>query len=653
MPRSSRLLAVGLPLIPLLPLLLGACGDGPDGTPVAAACNPLGETGCVLPWPSSIYQVEDTASPTGIRLDVPAGALPLNFDDIPIDTAWINRRTGFSPMSQILLTFEGGVDGANLVGQDAMADSLTDASPTVLVDMTTGARVAHFAEVDVNELDKPAEQVLYLRPAVRLAGGTRYAVGIRKSLRGKAGGALPITPAFNALLAGRATGHARLDAVRAGYPAVFAALAGAGVPKDDLVVAFDFVTADDDAMIADPLAARDAALAVVGDGEGVAYSITSELVAPAPGIARIVQIKYTTPQIADLGGAGFHRDAAGQVIVMGSTMASATLVIPTCATPAAKASIMIFGHGFFGGLGEATSATMRTIAVGTCSVIVAGVWRGMSSDESADVLLALNDLNKLPGFGERIWQGIVDFMTLTKLAKGKLAREVFVTTQGQPQAFVDPARTWFLGISQGHILGSTLYAYDPTLTRGVLEVGGANWALMFERSNNWAALSLPLKGSYGGVMPSVILQQVVQMGLEIVDGGTVARRILGDGVPGTPAKQWLQVMSMGDCAVPNLASEYQARSLGLPLLGPTVKTPYGFTPTTGPLPSAFVIMNESPTPLPPTTNEAFQYDNVAHENVRVRAASIQQVKHFVDTGVIENFCTGACDCAAGACGALP
>ena len=622
------------------------CGD--DGPSSPAECNPLGTTGCVLPWPSSVYQREDSSSPTGVRLDLPTGALPANIDGVEIDTAWMNQRSGFSPMSQILLTFPGGVDDSTLVFHDNIAASVTDASPTVIVDMSTGERVAHFAEVDVNMPELLDQQVLYLRPAARLRGGTRYAVAIRKSLHGRTG-PLPITPAFQAMLDGTSSGHARLDAVRGHYPEVFAALETAGVPRTDLVVAFDFVTADDDAMIADPLAARDAAMAAVGDGEGVTYTITSDEANPETGIARIVRFDYTTPEIATK--AGFHRDATGKIMVVGSTTAHGSIVIPTCATTTTKASLAIFGHGFFGGLDESTGSYIRHLARTNCVVVVGGVWRGMSKDDVGDVLLALNDLNKLPAVGEYIWQGMVDFMTLTKLARGKLARDVVVDAQQQPIA--DPARTWFHGISQGHILGSTLYAYDPTLSRAVLEVGGANWAVMFERSNNWAAFSLPLKGAYGGVTPSVILQQVVEMGLEIADGGTIAQRVLNGGLPGTPAKQLLHLMSMGDCAVPNLASEYQARTLGLPLLGPTVKTPYGFTATPGSLPSAFVIMNESPMPLPPSTNETFSYDNVAHENLRRRAATLLQVQRFVEAGVVENFCTGACDCAAGNCGSLP
>jgi hypothetical protein len=626
----------------LVVVLIGCGGDG--GSAVAPECNALGSTGCVLPWPSAVYQRADSTSPTGVRLDLPIGALPVNFDGIAIDPARINQRTGFSPMSQILLTFPGGVDGSNLVGQGDIGASLTDASPTVIVDMATGERVAHFAEIDVNELDKLDEQVLYLRPATRLNGNTRYAVAIKKTLRGTTGGELESPAGFRAMRDGDASGHARLDAVRARFPDIFAAI---GIPKDDLVVAFDFQTADDQTLMADPLAARDAAMAVVGNGDSVAYTIKTDTPNPDPGIARIIRLEYVTPQIADLTGKGFHRGADGKVVVNGTTTTTASIVVPSCATAGNKAGTVIYGHGFFGGLDESTGGYIRSFAKATCNVVVGGLWRGMSSDDIADALLALNDLNKMHGFGERIWQGMVDFMTLTKLARGKLATEVLGD-------IVDPARTWYYGISQGHILGSTFYAYDPTLTRAVLGVGGANWGVMFERSNNWSAYSLPLKGAYGGVMSSIILQQVIEMGLELVDGANVAPAIRAGGVPGAaPNKQYLQQMSMGDCAVPNLASEYQARTLGFPLLASSAKTPYGFTPTAGPITgSAFVIMNEAPTPLPPATNETFNYDNVAHENLRRRQAAIDQIVRFTTTGEIATFCTGTCDCAAGNCGPL-
>jgi hypothetical protein len=83
-----------------------------------------------------------------------------------------------------------------------------------------------------------------------------------------------------------------------------------------------------------------------------------------------------------------------------------------------------------------------------------------------------------------------------------------------------------------------------------------------------------------------------------------------------------------------------------------VETPYGMTMPTGVPSSALMIVDESPTPLPPPTNRLNDAGNVAHENARRRQAVMDQIDAFFETGMITNTCNGACDCAAGACGPL-
>ncbi len=642
-PRLASLL-----VLTLLPV--AACGDdGPPG--VAEECNPLGGVGCITPWPSAIYLRDDATSPTGVRLDLAPGAFPISADDIELDVSLFNDRTGFSPAAQIFTVFPEGVDDGNLVFHDAIGDSLEDGSPTVIVDMETGERVAHFAELDANAASMPEEQALYLRPAARLAGGRRYAVGIRKSLKNRDGGDLTVPDGFQAILDGKPSGHARLEAIRAGYDAVFTALDGAGVPRTDLVVAWDFTTADDDSVIADTGLARDAALAAMGsDGANLTYEITLDE-SPYPGdadIARRVLFSYQVPAVA--GEDGLHRDGDGNPVVDGTSEAEAVAMIPACATAAQPAGILIFGHGFFGNLSEAQDGYMRRVARDLCMVVVGGVWRGMSSDDLSFAAAALNDGNKAVVFGERNIHGIVDFIALEQLARSKLAAEMF--TDGNA-SIVDPAKTYFYGISQGSILGTTFMAWDPHLTRAALHVGGGNWGVLFERSTNWVTFKLILSGAYPGPLNAVIIQQVMQMGFDPTDPVHVARRLLDNRLPGTPVKQYLVHESVGDAQVSNLASELQARTIGLPLLGPALYVPYGLTEVTGPQQNAFVIMSEEPTPLPPDSNLTNDQANSAHGDLRRRAAVVDQLEQFFATGEIVHQCGGvACNCAEGACGPL-
>ena len=118
------------------------------------------------------------------------------------------------------------------------------------------------------------------------------------------------------------------------------------------------------------------------------------------------------------------------------------------------------------------------------------------------------------------------------------------------------------------------------------------------------------------------------------------------------ARGLLECPMCGDAQVTNLSSFLQARTMGLPLLGPALFEPYGLSETTGPLSSAFVMFTEDPTPLPPETNLLNGEGNSAHGELRKRAAVVEQIGTFLSTGEIVHTCTGPCECAEGACGAL-
>ena len=140
---------------------------------------------------------------------------------------------------------------------------MTAESPTVLLDMTTGQRVAHFAEVDLAAERTPDSQALLLRPAARLAGGHRYAVAITNRVRAKNGDDLAVPPGFAALRDGKHTDHELLEAMRPRFAEVLEALDAAGIPEDDLVVAWDFTVASDAHLFADTATARDRAVAAL------------------------------------------------------------------------------------------------------------------------------------------------------------------------------------------------------------------------------------------------------------------------------------------------------------------------------------------------------------------------------------------------------
>jgi hypothetical protein len=241
--------------------LVFACGDDGGGAPfpVPAECNPLGGGHCMEPWPSSVYELADATSATGVRLAIPVGGLVANANGDEIDPAPWNRADGFSAAAAIVTVFAGGVDGSTLVGHGDFAASLTDGSPTALIDLTTGTRVAHFAELDVPSAATPDSQALYLRPAARLTAGHRYGVGDpQEPEEPRAAVRCRCSPGFTGAARRRRRRPSAVPARAADrFGALRDALATAGVPADDLVLAWDFTVASDEFVHRLPRSARD------------------------------------------------------------------------------------------------------------------------------------------------------------------------------------------------------------------------------------------------------------------------------------------------------------------------------------------------------------------------------------------------------------
>src|SRR5678816_3485649 len=101
-----------------------------------------------MPWPSAAYQVADSSTASGYRLDIPIDGMPVNVDDIAIDPAPWNRLDGFSPSGAMLAAFPNGAPGEGLPGHDDPSASLADDALTVVVNVDTGEVEQPFAGVD-------------------------------------------------------------------------------------------------------------------------------------------------------------------------------------------------------------------------------------------------------------------------------------------------------------------------------------------------------------------------------------------------------------------------------------------------------------------------------------------------------------------------
>ena len=554
-----------------------AC-SGDTSLPIAADCNPLGANACMTPWPSSAYEVDDPNTATGRRLAIRPDTLPVNIDDLPTDPAGWNVADGFSPAAPMIMSFPGGVSPEGLPPVDNFDLSLAANSPTVILDLTTGQRVAHFAEVDA-QAESLDSQALMLRPAQRLIGGHRYAVAITHRVLAADGEQLAVPPGFAALRDGKSTDHELLEEMRPRFGEVLDALDEAGFPADELVVAWDFTVASDAWLRRDMTTARDRAVAAMAT-HPLQYTITTDTPEDGVQIRRKITGTFEAPLFLTNNGRNtfgtkIARDDEGLPAVQGFYRIPFTAIVPACAyTSLVPVGMVIYGHGLMGDAGETAGGVQRTTAAELCMVFVGTDMRGMSTMDLPAIAGALNEMTRSDEVFEVLHQGIVNHVALVTAMRSTFADTLFV--EGAKK-LVDATRVYYYGISQGAIFGTAVMAYEPTVTRAVLAVGGANYSLLLDRSNDWPTYRTILSGAYPDALDVTLAINLFQMRWDKVEGTGIANTVLPGSATGVPPKQLLMQIALGDEQVPNLGSYWQARTMGIPVLGPSPQTPWGET----------------------------------------------------------------------------
>ncbi|MBV8756922.1 MAG: hypothetical protein JO257_06600 [Deltaproteobacteria bacterium] len=632
-------------------VLVAAC-SGDTALPMKASCNPLGFENCMVPWPSGVFEVDDASTATGKRLQIPQGTLPTNIDSISIDPTGWNQADGFSPAAPMVMAFPGGVSAQGLPPADNMTLSTQADSPTFILDMTTGQPVAHFAEIDMQADSTPDSQALLLRPAARLVSGHRYAVAITNRVKARDGGDLPVPPGFKALVGNHHTDHALLEANRERLKEALDALDQAGIPEGDLVVAWDFTVASDDYIHRDMIAARDRALAAL-QNHPQAFTITTDApINDGSIIKRRITGTFETPLILTNGGGTqpgttVARDAEGLPAVQGIYSVGFTAIVPTCAYASAQpVGMIIYGHGLMGSSNEAAGGVQQATANELCMVIVGTNMRGMSEDDVPAVARALNEGSHADEVMEVLEQGLVNYISLVHAMRTTLAQQLFVDAANGNKVLVDPSRVYYYGLSQGAIFGTPFMAYEPTVTRAVLGVGAANYSMLLDRSADWPQYRVILNGAYPDALDDTLVISLMQMRWDKTEGSGIANSVLAGTPTGTPPKQILAQIALSDEQVPNIGSYWEARTMNIPVLGPTPTTPWGLTVQQSPLASgsALLIMDGGAPPAPTTNIPAPKVEPSMHDLTRIQPATRAQMKQFYSTGQIVNECAGACVC---------
>lgn len=644
-------------------LCAAACGDD-DGVvdggtedasmPVIDGCENLNPNHCLLPWPSDTFLVDDPSTPSGRRVALDASRLPMNQFDAPVSSvnAW-NRSDGFSALTAAMTLFLGELDTSNLPNELNIGDSLLPDSPTVVLDAETGERVAHFAEIDQwDSIVGNERRSFFVRPAARLQEERRYIVAIREIRRIDGS---PVEPSayFRALRDGEPSEVAEIEARRSHFEDIFATLDTAGVDRDTLVEAWDFTTASGEGAWGEVVALRDDALERIGE-RGIGCTVESVEEDVNAEVWRRIRGTYTVPLYVEneFEGAIANRNGDGVIEYNGMAEAQFEVVIPFSVRDRIRAGgeparVIMYGHGLFGLEDQVSSSGTR---VGLQALEAVGVgtrfWGWGEEDESWFVNNVIPDYGELWRMMERVRQGIVNSLVLPRTFKGVCSElpELQIDVGGTPMPAYDPSVMYYYGISQGGTMAVPVAVLSPDIERFALQVGGINYPLFISRSFDFRRFERIFENWYTDKIDRDWLIVAMAHAFDPIEPGTYAPHLVRDPLPGAPAKRVMYHIAQYDVQLANIASDYAARTIGLPYFASSVYAPWNLEPTAGPVESGYVIYGLDTVDPAPIGAVLPLLDNDAHEDLRFQPAVLQQLDTFLrpDGQMVDTCPDGSC-----------
>lgn len=619
--------------------------SSPPDEDVPDACDPLVPSACALPFPSSKYLADDGATPTKKHVLFAEGTLPLRKDGTPIPGDGFASLDGFSP-GLAPFTHMPGATVSGLPDPDHIERSLDADCPTVLLDVATGQRVAHFAELDMSQ-SNDERRVLYVRPAVRLKDNSRYIVAIRH-VKDSAGADLPASRAFQAFKDGAEYKHPSIEPRRALYKDIFEKLAAAGIEKDSLQIAWDYSTASKENMTGLAVAMRDDALAKAGQS-GPPYVIDQVMDAPEDGIARRIEGHMTVPLYLD-------SPATGGRLVLGKDGLPAqngtadygfTVLIPEVCAQGKPCALVQYGHGLLGDRGEVGSGAVTSFIKKYGYVAFATDWIGMSGEDTATIanLVAEGNLQEFATTSERSMQGFVNAMLAMRMMSGAFASDDASTFGGMPA--IDPSLRFYYGNSQGGILGAALMSLHVDVTRGILGVPGQPYNLLLHRSQDFGIFFVLIKALFKDQVEQNVALGLLQMMWDRGEPDGYTGYMRGeDRLPNTPDHDVLLQVAIGDHQVSPLGAHVLARTVGAALVTPEVRPIFGLEEKPMPYEGSAIVELDFGLPPAPITNTPMTTGDDPHGSVRSRPEAQAQMDAFLRTGKVIDACGGPCKFAS-------
>eukprot|EP01126_Amoeba_proteus_P007385 TRINITY_DN12658_c0_g1_i1.p2 TRINITY_DN12658_c0_g1~~TRINITY_DN12658_c0_g1_i1.p2 ORF type:complete len:499 (-),score=104.42 TRINITY_DN12658_c0_g1_i1:2018-3514(-) len=302
--------------------------------------------------------------------------------------------------------------------------------------------------------------------------------------------------------------------------------------------------------------------------------------------------------------------------------------------------LLQYGHGLFGLRTEILDIYLINMLEDFAWVAVASEFFGMSRyDEPLFLKYLISNWGELKVLSDTICQGFVNLAATLKMMEDEnFLIHSSVTVNGKK--LIDTNRVGYYGNSLGGILGGSYLSSSQKLIRGVLGVPGSPLSLIMSRSSDFGAWKLLLeKLVFYNWRSARIGLALLQTLMDVADSSGRLDELVQKN------KSVLIQDVLGDPEVTPLAAHIMARSYNASTVHPQTRTIFGVTERVPPF-SGSAIVEWKFDDIPPAPQEnvpPLHKPYNPHECPRRMIPAQKQMKTFLETGIIENYCAGKCE----------
>lgn len=553
--RSHQLLAVFV-----LALMASINLYGQDHFPLDSPCNPVSSNTCGLPYPSDVYAVPDSASPTGSRLIYPEGVVdPELYAEVPptlTPQTVVNGSSGYSAATSVLfeLTSEPDLSTLHADGGDSV----------FAFNLNTGERIPIRVQVSEyarsNRVASPS-QIVEIYPRSRWDFGERYAVFLTQSLKPLAGGDYYKNPQFE-----KATSND--GSPLADYYEPVIRLFERNLGSRETLISSTFFTVRDEQEATGRL--REVGEYVYNRDHPVR---NLRVLYPIFGsIAALVSGEVLVHDFRDqYGGMVYDTQQAKDNWIR------FRLALPRAAINE-PVPVSIFGHGL-GLLKESALPTaLRNAGMGIATVVIDHPNHGSRIEQDGGYALGRMQTRYVPLQLGMMVQSSIDHMALLKAVQTSIGELDVLPKRfwspiytdkldnGDGIADIDTDRIFYEGTSLGGVLGSAFVAIAPDIKGAVLNVSGVGVINILSGSALWDPFFSRLVPDQASGAEALLLKAAMQHELDYGDAINFVQDFREPQGIAT-AKPVVVVAAENDTIIPNFSTIALADIADLPLVG--------------------------------------------------------------------------------------